>query len=106
MAQDYTPKLRSIASDCTIQARSLLSVVQALTNDAALLAQSGGNYPDGIFDGTPLAYMTAYQINVFLQSVVPAVNAFLDSHLDGDTAQATYREYFQMIVAGPSNMPY
>jgi hypothetical protein len=106
MAVDFTSKLAAIASDMTIQARNTLRAAGGLTTDAALLVQTGGDFPDGCFDKTALAYLDPYQANVFLHSIVPALNAFLDSHLENDSGKPTYRQYFEMIVSGPpTNAP-
>jgi hypothetical protein len=100
MAQDTTGKLKNIAGDATVQAKTILAALILLMHDSAVLAQTGGDFPAGVFNNSNLNYLTEYQANVFLQTVVPALNTFMDSHIGGDTAQPTHREYFQMMVSG------
>jgi hypothetical protein len=101
MAQDLTPKLVSIGGDSSVRAKSLLQALEGLVTNAEILTQSGGNFPDGVFDSTNLSYLTAYNVNVFLQIVVPAINDFLDTHVQDNPGLMTYRQALQTMVSGP-----
>jgi hypothetical protein len=112
MAQDYTNKLLSIGADSVTQAAAILGAVAALLQDAGLLAQAGGNFEDPIFESpppsnfggpppTPLNHLDAYHANVLLQQAAPAISAFLDTNVAGDTGLPTYRALLEMMVAKP-----
>lgn len=111
MAQNLVKKRFSIASDSVKQAAAILAAADQLVQNAGILTQAGGNFEDSDFDGsaipaptqapaTSLIYLNAFQMNVFLQQVTPALTTFLDSHLNGDAGQPTYRDYFRTIVSG------
>ena len=101
MAQDYTKKQLDIATDATSQSTALLAALDSLENDAGLLAQTGGNFADPIFEGTNLGYLTAYHVNVMLQQAVPGILTFLRTKVAGDDGLPTYRELLEMLVKGP-----
>lgn len=107
MAQDLAPKRFSIASDSASKAKAVLDGLNQLAENARLLAQAGGNFADTDFDGSPpsqpkttLIYLNSFQANVFHQQVIPAINTFLDSHLNNDAGQPTHREYLEIMVSG------
>jgi len=100
VAQTFTNKQLTLASDGAKQATLILQAADALTGDAQILAQTGGNFVDPIFDTvSTLSYLSAYQANVFFQTIAPAFKTWLDTPVSGVAGSITYRQWFQTMVS-------
>jgi hypothetical protein len=112
MAQTQAGKRYLAAVDAAKQAQTVLNAVDRLSQDAGILVACTGNFSDSDFDGTGLvglnignlgnplilAYLTAYQADVFFQTVIPALNTFMASDLPATSS--SYRSYFSTMVQG------
>jgi hypothetical protein len=79
MAQNFVPKRQDIASKAIEAATNIENALVALQQSSLDLAQTGGNFQDTDFDGTSYEYTNAYNMNVLLQTVTPALAAFLQT---------------------------
>jgi hypothetical protein len=97
---DYTAKQTQILAASAAAASAVLAAVVRLQECAGLLAQSGGNFDDAIFDGQ-FAYLDSYHADVLLQQAAPELDAFLNTNINNDSGLPTYRQLFQTCAQGP-----
>lgn len=79
MPQDYVPKRRDIATAAVQAATEMSNAYTSLKSCASTLLQTGGNFEDTDFEGTNLAYLNAYSMNVLLTIFLPDYEAFLQT---------------------------
>jgi nitroreductase len=82
MAQDLTEKRRRIATNAADQANALWNAVIAL-HELNLEFLQTGNFEDTDFDAAHAPQLNAFLTGLFLGTVAPAIQTFLETALPG-----------------------
>jgi len=82
MAQDLVAKRRAIGANAASRATDLWNAVIFL-QELTLEAQQSQNFEDSDFDAGNSPQLTGFMVGLFLSTVAPAIQTFLETPLEG-----------------------